>query len=162
MTTKAISTGKGKDITGKRFGQLVALRRTEKLCKHQCRIWACKCVCGREVERSTRQLTSYTKNCGCGRTGQGTIINRQLIELNNQWLARPLMTKENTSPAEIIIAAQQKAAAAIAKALQTFHKETGLIPERVDFSAVDARNISDDPSKKSIVITLVEVSAKTC
>lgn len=90
MTDTTASTGKGKDITGKRYGQLVALRRTEKLCRHKCRIWVCKCVCGREVEMSTRRLTGYTTHCGCIKTGVGTSINRALIELNNEWLARPL------------------------------------------------------------------------
>ena len=57
--------GKLKDLTGQRFGKLVAIRPTRK---NKCRqvYWLCKCDCGNEVEVLGVSLTSgQTKSCGC-------------------------------------------------------------------------------------------------
>lgn len=56
-----------KDVTGQRFGKLIALYRTEKREKDgECFLWHCKCDCGKEIDVSLRFLTSgSTKSCGC-------------------------------------------------------------------------------------------------
>lgn len=52
------------DLTGKRFGKLVAIRRTET--KDGYRYWLCKCDCGSEVNVRATQLTQgRTNSCGC-------------------------------------------------------------------------------------------------
>jgi hypothetical protein len=53
------------DITGKRFGRLVAVKRSG----HKGRItaWLCKCDCGNSVVVRTTSLTceNHTRSCGC-------------------------------------------------------------------------------------------------
>lgn len=53
------------ELTGQRFGRLVALYDTgERKSGHV--VWHCKCDCGNEVDVIGRNLTSgYTTSCGC-------------------------------------------------------------------------------------------------
>lgn len=54
-----------KDLTGQRFGRLVALERTNQR-KGQCFLWRCHCDCGKEVLVSTYFLThALRRSCGC-------------------------------------------------------------------------------------------------
>src|SRR5215831_3782624 len=54
-----------KDITGQVFGRLTALYPTGER-RHGKIVWRCRCIDGREVEVSTRDLISgNTKSCGC-------------------------------------------------------------------------------------------------
>ena len=53
------------NLTGKRFGRLVALEPTEKRRKTSV-IWRCRCDCGNEVECETEDLTrGKVRSCGC-------------------------------------------------------------------------------------------------
>ena len=53
------------DVTGKRFGRLVALR-TDRRDKHHNRLWVCQCDCGNEIEKKVGDLvTGNTMSCGC-------------------------------------------------------------------------------------------------
>lgn len=53
------------DITGKRFGKLVALRRNGSDRFHLA-LWDCKCDCGSEVTvRGTHLRSGKTQSCGC-------------------------------------------------------------------------------------------------
>ena len=53
------------DLTGKVFGKLTVLNKTE-LKEGGSIVWHCKCSCGKEVNVSSRKLTSgNTKSCGC-------------------------------------------------------------------------------------------------
>ena len=62
-----------KDLTGKRFGHLVAVEMLDKddpRCKKssgsKCRQWLCKCDCGRmHVVFSKELVHGMTKSCGC-------------------------------------------------------------------------------------------------
>jgi hypothetical protein len=58
---------KRKDITGQRFGRLVAIERDEaesKRTKHSS--WLCKCDCGNTTSVTMFQLESgHTQSCGC-------------------------------------------------------------------------------------------------
>lgn len=52
------------DITGQRFGRLVAVRYVES--RNGAR-WLCRCDCGNETVTSTRSMRyGSTKSCGCG------------------------------------------------------------------------------------------------
>lgn len=53
------------DITGQRFGHLVALQRLNKK-KQRCFIWLCQCDCGNQCEVSIAYLRNgSTTSCGC-------------------------------------------------------------------------------------------------
>ncbi len=53
------------DLTGKRFGRLVAISPTEKRL-YDGIVWRCLCDCDNVAYVSSHQLTSgYTKSCGC-------------------------------------------------------------------------------------------------
>lgn len=54
-----------RDITGMRFGKLVAIEPAKEQ-KPGNVIWHCKCDCGGEVDAPLHQLTAgYRKSCGC-------------------------------------------------------------------------------------------------
>lgn len=53
------------DITGRRFGRLLAVSPTDER-KNSKVVWLCRCDCGNEVLLSTTRLnTGNTKSCGC-------------------------------------------------------------------------------------------------
>ena len=56
---------KAKDLTGQRFGRLVAIEPTEKR-KNKHIVWKCACDCGNFViVPSSNLLSGRTKSCGC-------------------------------------------------------------------------------------------------
>ena len=68
MNTNSNSRPRGKsitDISGQRFGHLVAEAATDKRDAKGSAIWQCKCDCGNEVEVSYNTLL-YTKTISCG------------------------------------------------------------------------------------------------
>ncbi len=70
-----------KDITGKRYGKLVALNSTGKK-KNDCYIWLCQCDCGSYKEVSIAHLNSgLVVDCGCGREERKL---KNTIDLTNQ------------------------------------------------------------------------------
>ena len=57
---------KGIDITGQRFGRLVAIEPISRRTRGGHVIWLCECVCGNLAFVPSGQLTSgNTKSCGC-------------------------------------------------------------------------------------------------
>lgn len=61
---------KTSDITGKRFGSLVAIQQTKKVGKKGNRYWICRCDCGNEFEVSIGQLTAGVRTqCEACRKG---------------------------------------------------------------------------------------------
>lgn len=57
--------GKQKDLTGVRFGRLVA-KYVARIGKDTSRIWRCDCDCGKSVDVVIGSLTSgNTRSCGC-------------------------------------------------------------------------------------------------
>lgn len=59
-------SSKIKDLTGRRFGRLVALASSRQAPKRQ--MWMCQCDCGREHEVGADHLIAgRIKSCGCGR-----------------------------------------------------------------------------------------------
>lgn len=58
--------GRGIDLTGQRFGQLVVLFQTEKRMDGGSIVWKCKCDCGNLAEVSSRRLIrGKVRSCGC-------------------------------------------------------------------------------------------------
>lgn len=58
--------GKSIDLTGKKFGKLVVIRKTEKRDQSGCIMWECRCDCGSTKNVSTNCLNKGTvKSCGC-------------------------------------------------------------------------------------------------
>jgi hypothetical protein len=54
------------DITGKIFGKLKAIRKTEKKTENNTNIWLCECKCGNYLEVPVSNLINgHTKSCGC-------------------------------------------------------------------------------------------------
>ena len=54
-----------KDLTGKRFGRLVAVKATKQR-KNTSVVWECKCDCGNtSFVTSNHLLSGNTKSCGC-------------------------------------------------------------------------------------------------
>lgn len=61
-------TGKAKDITGQRFGRLVAIKLDHIKIEPQTTVhyWLCKCDCGNtKVVRKVDMLRGKIKSCGC-------------------------------------------------------------------------------------------------
>lgn len=54
-----------KDITGQRFGRLVAIQPTQERDNKGYTLWRCKCDCGNEIISSLRYLGHGTSSCGC-------------------------------------------------------------------------------------------------
>ena len=64
--TKSCGCLRAKDLTGQRFGKLIAIKRygTDK---HGNATWLCKCDCGNETIAQAEDLQrGMTKSCGCG------------------------------------------------------------------------------------------------
>jgi len=58
--------GKRIDLTGQRFGRLIAIKPTEKRGVNHSIIWLCRCDCGNLKEVNSNNLRkSNTKSCGC-------------------------------------------------------------------------------------------------
>ncbi len=64
MDYKQIPVGKAKDLTGKKFGHLTALYRTEN--KKTQTMWVCKCDCGKIKPMPAQYLVKTNDpSCGC-------------------------------------------------------------------------------------------------
>ena len=79
---------KYRDLSGKRFGQILVLRPTEKRNKEGSIIWKCKCSCGRIFEVNERYLVrGFRRDCGCGcGTDPGHKREGHPIDLTNRKL----------------------------------------------------------------------------
>ncbi len=53
------------DLTGKKFGKLTVLYRSDKIGEHSSPRWRCKCECGNECDVSSASLRNGTQSCGC-------------------------------------------------------------------------------------------------
>lgn len=57
---------RAKDLSGQRFGRLIALFPTEKRIDGGSVVWKCRCDCGNEAEVSARRLMrGKVRSCGC-------------------------------------------------------------------------------------------------
>ena len=98
MSGKAKSCGhlKGsdpKDITGIKFGRLVAIERLEKN-KHGWYMWKCKCSCGKIVAVDIHNLTTgHTKSCGCLRTEFASENGKNMATYTKEYLEKDTIEK---------------------------------------------------------------------
>lgn len=70
-----VSKRRAEDLTGRRFGALIVLRRGENDPHGRVR-WVCRCDCGKECVVSSERLKSgRTRSCGCQRTSQSYNAN---------------------------------------------------------------------------------------
>lgn len=82
---------KGKDITGQRFGKLVAIKlipKEERTWSNKERAWLCKCDCGNEVIVRQRNLLSGrpTRSCGCLRKKEAFKSTNMIKGLEDEFL----------------------------------------------------------------------------
>jgi hypothetical protein len=84
-----ILMGKALDLTGQRFGRLVALRKTEKRNSQGLVIWEFQCDCGNIVEKTGASVKrGITQSCGCLRretTIQKNIDNGRKINIGDRF-----------------------------------------------------------------------------
>jgi hypothetical protein len=66
--TAAVAVGRPrKNICGKVFGRLTALRSTDEQTRHGY-VWVCQCACGAEHKAAIGHLTAGSvTSCGCSR-----------------------------------------------------------------------------------------------
>ena len=81
----------GIDITGQRFGKLVALKlipKEERTWKNKERAWLCKCDCGNLTIVRQRNLlgSRVTKSCGCLRKVDAFLATTQIPNLTEEYL----------------------------------------------------------------------------
>lgn len=78
------------DITGKRFGKLVALYPTGKTGSSGSVIWRCKCDCGNEVDICVSDLNrGNNKSCGCLKSEYQKMVRERLHVVDGtciEWL----------------------------------------------------------------------------
>ena len=68
LRSELVSRRSANDITGLRFGKLVAVRPTEKRNSNRSVIWECRCDCGRTIYASEIDLQrGNIKSCGCAK-----------------------------------------------------------------------------------------------
>ena len=74
------------DLTGKKFGMLTVLGRSDKTDRHRAAFWLCKCDCGgTKVANGPNLRQGSVKSCGCLRgvrstTTQKITILRRIVE----------------------------------------------------------------------------------
>ena len=65
-----------RDLTGKRFGKLVAIRPIEREEKYTNLRWECICDCGNKKNvQASNLISGHTKSCGCSWHPKGTKRN---------------------------------------------------------------------------------------
>lgn len=74
---------KSNNLTGQRFGKLIALEPTEERQRNRV-IWKCQCDCGNICYVSSDYLKSGgTSSCGCLSISKGEYIIQKILEENN-------------------------------------------------------------------------------
>ena len=91
------------DITGQRFGKLIALERinhSDKLSKTNDNIWSCQCDCGTYIETKTTFLlkgdTKSCRKCGYVRSGLSNRIDITNKKFGKLKAIKPLYSKNNS------------------------------------------------------------------
>lgn len=87
---KSCGCAKRKDLTGQRFGRLVAIKPTDEKTKAGCVIWLTKCDCGEDHYISSNRLLMGVLSCGCL---QKEVASAMKGSLNPSW--NPELTDED-------------------------------------------------------------------
>lgn len=149
-----------KDITGLRFGKLVAIKPTEKRDNIGRIMWLCKCDCGNEVVVSGYCLRNGgTKSCGCLKPGSPRKKESEMekIKMNGFKFIRKYilhMTLEELS--EVLNISKQRA--------QKYETKISKIPENrltqlENFSGIDKKyftmsELSQEEKTKLLLATI--------
>jgi len=73
----------GKDLTGQRFGKLIALEHIGSN-KHGKRLWLCQCDCGNKCTVTSEcLLQGDTISCGCFSSSKGEELIKKILNENN-------------------------------------------------------------------------------
>ena len=89
---KTIKVPYFKDLTGQRFGKLVALEKIER--KGKTYFWKCQCDCGNICEKEAQYLLNGdTKSCGCLRSIGENLIASLLIKNNISFEQEKILLK---------------------------------------------------------------------
>lgn len=92
-----MSSSKNNDLTGQRFGRLVAGERLEQR-SEKGYSWRCVCDCGRQVDFSYNELVHLgVRSCLCAKNGK----RKQSLQTADNPPGIPLR-KEDSAPAERI------------------------------------------------------------
>lgn len=90
-----------RDLTGKRFGRLTAIRPTDKRDSNGSVLWVCRCDCGNELEVTQAHLMHGNyKSCGCLKREVQLNIQKKLHMVDGtclEWLEKRKHRKDNTS-----------------------------------------------------------------
>ena len=88
-----------KDITGKRFGRLVAISKTDKTSSDHYIIWKCLCDCGNECEVDLHSLErGNTQSCGCLRKERASkACSQKRIDLLGLQFGKLTVIRDNGS-----------------------------------------------------------------
>lgn len=91
-----------KDITGQRFGKLIALSPTEKR-KGGNVVWKCRCDCGNLYEQTRRNLIrGYSRHCGCEKRRGNPGKSRDLTNQKFNRLEALYPTPKRTNSGSVI------------------------------------------------------------
>lgn len=73
-----------KDLSNKKFGNLLALHKTDKKYSNGCIGWLCKCDCGNTViVKSSNLICGKTKSCGCNKRSQYEELIEEYLQSNH-------------------------------------------------------------------------------
>jgi hypothetical protein len=75
-----------KDVTGQRFGRLIAVQSAGYNYKHRCTLWRCQCDCGNTITVPLSHLGKDTNSCGCLRKDVLTTHGGSGSRLYRIWL----------------------------------------------------------------------------
>lgn len=91
---KKLSCGclKFKDISGKRFGKLLAIRRIDSTLFNSETVWEFKCDCGKIINRkcSLARAKLAAKHCGCETNSLGKIYNALYRKYKDNAISRDI------------------------------------------------------------------------
>jgi hypothetical protein len=84
LRSEKVSKKNTLNLTGKRYGKLIALENTFQLSSHDSYIWKCQCDCGDFYFTSAEILQSgKVCSCGCAKQSYGEIKISQILTDNN-------------------------------------------------------------------------------
>ena len=86
-----------RDLTGQRFGRLVAEYPVRNAAKSNMAVWHCRCDCGGETEVSAASLLrGLTRSCGCLNQEVRSKMHDHLHYQDDTWLERLVRAQKNT------------------------------------------------------------------
>ena len=92
-----------KDITGQRFGKLVAIKYVDSTQSGK-RRWLCQCDCGKQhITTASLLLRGDTISCGCFSSSKGEELIKKILEENNIPYVFQYTYKDCKSPKDYVL-----------------------------------------------------------